>query len=345
MIADFLIFLAGVVIAGITLRDVFETVVVPGGNRGSLRVARRLIFVLLPIWKMVRGRRHALSGSFAPIVLVASFVIWITLLAVGFGLMIHAARTGFRPQPHSIAEGIYQAGSAIVTLGLNGMQALGPGRWIVLVAGFCGLAVMTMAVTYLLAVQTSLAKRDTGVIKLNTVAGNPPSALTLLENCASLGDRRELGEILREGRNWCATVSQSHSAHPSLLYFQSAGTGAGWPAALGALIDLALIVELCLDDSELRGPAVLLGAEANRLATQICADTRLTPKLAERDGCDVARLTERLAQANYALRVPIDPRAFAERRDLEQGAVEGIAVHLGKPSAPLLPAPATIPSA
>lgn len=336
MIFDLILFIGGLTIAAVTLRDVFETVVVPGGNRGSLRVAHRLASLLLPIWKLVRGKRRGLSGTFAPIVLVISFVLWISLLSLGSGLMIYAARAHFLPQPHSIAEAIYQAGCAIVTLGLNEMRATGLGRWIVLGAGFCGLAVMTMAVTYLLAVQSSLATRDTGVIKLNTGAGDPPSALALLEHYAEIDDRAELAEMLREGRNWCASMHQSHLAHPSLLYFQSTGTGAGWPAALGALIDFALVVESCLDEEELRGPAILLGAESTRLAEHICETVGIRPKPAGSNRSDVEQLITRLKKAGYGIRDQVDLSDFAKRRDLLQSPVEGIAVYLGRPSAPLV---------
>lgn len=337
MMFNLITFTAGLAIASVTLRDVFETVIVPGGNRGSLRIARRLTYLLLPIWKVVRGRRRGLSGTFAPIVLVTSFILWISFLAIGFGLMIYATRNSFHPAPHSIAEAIYQAGGSIVTLGLNEMRATGLGRWIVLGAGFCGLAVMTMAVTYLLAVQSSLAARDTGIIKLNTAAGDPPSAIALLEHYAEIRDRQELPAMLRESRDWCATVHQSHLAHPSLLYFQTTGTGAGWPAALGALIDLALIVEYCLDDQNLRGPAVLLEAESTRLAKHICEVIHVTPQPAECSPEQVEQLTKRLASAGYSLRSNVDLGAFAERRAAEQSAVEGMAVYLGKPSAPLIP--------
>lgn len=199
---------------------------------------------------------------------------------------------------------------------------------------------MTMAVTYLLAVQTSLAQRDTGIIKLSTSAGDPPAALTLLENLAMIDDQQELADILREGRNWCATVRQSHSAHPSLIYFQTTGTGAGWSAALGALIDLALITEYCLDDRALRGPAVLLGAEATRLASQICAVIHLPLGGCECDAADVEQLAARLVKAGYAIRADFDAAALAERRGTLHAAVEALAAHLGKPSSPLLPASA-----
>ncbi|MDP1907556.1 MAG: hypothetical protein Q8K85_04590, partial [Hyphomicrobium sp.] len=302
-----LIFIAGLMIASLALRDVFETVVVPSGNRSSLRVAHRLISLLLPVWKIVRGRRRGLSGTFAPMVLVASFIIWMSLLAIGFGLMIYAAQGGFRPPPQGVAEAIYQAGAVIITLGLNDMRAVGAGRWIVLAAGFCGLGVMTLAVTYLLAVQSSLAKRDTAIIKLNTAAGDPPAALALLETLALVDDRDELADILREGRNWCATVRQSHAAHPSLIYFQTTGTGAGWPASLGALIDLGLIVETILDDRRLGGPATLLVAEGARLAGHVSSAIGLATESCASTAEDVERLTERLSQAGYALRAGLDP--------------------------------------
>jgi hypothetical protein len=67
MAVDALLAIFGLVLAGLTLRDVFDTVVVPGGSRASLRVAQRLGSVLLPLWKAVRGRRRGISGGFAPL--------------------------------------------------------------------------------------------------------------------------------------------------------------------------------------------------------------------------------------------------------------------------------------
>lgn len=336
MVLNIVFFIAGLAIAGLTLRDVFETVVVPGANQAFLRVAHRLIYVFLPIWKAVRGRRRGLSGNFAPMVLVASFVLWISFLAIGFGLMIYALRGAFHPRPDDIGQAIYMAGSAVLTLGLNGEQADGAGRWIVLGAGFCGLAAMTMAVTYLLEVQSSVARRDTFIMKFNTAAGETPAALTVLENFAAMGNLRELPELLREGRNWCAAVRQSHSAHPSLSYFQTAGTGAGWPAALGAMLDLALILEACLADDELRGPALLLSADGTRLASEICAQTGLKYTPAEASPECVAQLLERLSTAGFALRSTVDAAALAERRAQQQAPIAAIAEHLGKPSALLV---------
>ncbi len=75
--------IGGVVLAFATVRDVFDTVVVPGGSRASLRVARRSVGMLLPLWRLLRRRREV-STAFAPTVLVFSFVIWMCLLALPF---------------------------------------------------------------------------------------------------------------------------------------------------------------------------------------------------------------------------------------------------------------------
>jgi hypothetical protein len=324
------LFIVGFALAALTLMDVFETVIVPGGSRASLRVARRLVWVLLPLWKIIKGSRHGLSSAFAPLVLVLCFTVWMTLLGVGFGLMAYGVRAEFQPPITSLADAIYIVGSSLVTIGLSESTALGVARWIVLAAGFCGLAVMTMAVTYLLEVQTSVSKRDIGIIKLNTSAGEPPSAVTLLQRFAAIDGTSEIINVLREGRDWCATVRQSHSNHPSLIYFQSVGTGSGWPAALGALLDLALLAEYCLEEKALRGPAVLLRDEASRMARELAALVRVVPLEGGGKEPELVQAAEQLRASGYELQGSIDFEILEQQRMDYSGCVDALAAHLGK---------------
>ncbi|MGE5561883.1 MAG: ion channel [Bacillota bacterium] len=336
MALDILFLLVGIVVAAMTLLDVFETVVVPGGSKASLKVAKRLVWLLLPLWKGLRGKRHGLSSAFAPLVLVLCFVIWMGLMAIGFGLMAYAERAHFHPPLRSFFDGVYIVGSSLVTVGLAESNPLGLARWIVLAAGFCGLAVMTMAVTYLLEVQSSVAKRDIGIIKLNTSAGEPPSAVTLLQRFGAIGYRSEIGDVLREGRDWCATVRQSHSNHPSLIYFQSVGTGSGWPAALAALLDLSLLSEHCIDDDSLRGSAVLLRDEGTRMARELAGVISLQPIEVQPDEPELVQAAERLRSGGYAIRPDIDFKALSRLRMEYRSCVEALARHLGKPGATLV---------
>ncbi len=331
-----LLFALGATLVMMTLLDVFETVIVPGGSRASLKVAKRLVFLLLPVWKAVRGQRHGLSGTFAPLILVLCFIAWISLLAFAFGLMAYSMSHQFDPPLKSLPDAVYMVGSSIVTIGMSEENALGAGRWIILAAGFCGLAVMTMAVTYLLEVQASVSKRDIGIIKLNTSAGEPPSAVTLLKRFAAIDNRDELKALLREGRDWCATVRQSHSNHPSLIYFQSVGTGSGWPAALGALLDLALLCQYCIRQESLGGSAVLLRDEGTRMARELAGVINLDRSDVAPDEPQLRQAAQQLEDAGYAIEEKIDFAMIADQRAAYLTCVDALAKHLGKPSAVLV---------
>jgi hypothetical protein len=329
-------FIVGLVLAAMVLKDVFETVVVPGGSRASLKVTHRLVIVFLPVWKRIRGRRRGLSTAFAPFILVSCFVIWMALLAIGFGLMAYSFRSDFQPPLKTFGDAAYLVGSSLVTVGLSKANPAGFGRWVVLGAGFCGLAVMTMAVTYLLEVQSSIARRDIGIIKLNTSAGTPPSALTLFERFAALRNQAALRKVLEESRDWCATVRQSHSSHPSLIYFQSIGTGAGWPAALGTVLDLGLIAEHLLDDDSLYGPAVLLREEGARMARELALMINVTPIPSKTQVVELQQLAKRLAQSGYCVAKATNLEAMAQQREQHMSCVDAIAEHLGRTTTSLV---------
>jgi hypothetical protein len=333
---EFLLFLIGFALAAATLRDVFDTVVVPGASRARLHVTRRLVFVLLPVWRRLRSPRRGLSTTFAPLMLVLSFSAWMLLLAVAFGLMAYALRGGFNPPLNSFAQAVFVAGSAL-TIGLSETDANGLARWVILGAGFCGLSVMTMAVTYLLVVQNGISRRDAGILKFRTSAGDPPSPVALLEKYAVLGLRAELPLVLREAREWCVAVRQSHSSHPSLIYFRSIGTGSGWPAALGALLDLALIIELLLDEPQGRGPAVLLREEGTGMLKDLTTLLGLDRKPRGTSPEELDIMIRRLSRAGYRMRAPHDRERFARMRDQYDQCVTAMAEHLGTPATQILP--------
>jgi hypothetical protein len=336
VISNIGLFLAGIILAALTLRDVFQTVIVPGEAHSSLQVARRLIHLLLPAWKLARGRRRGLSGSFAPSILVFSFVIWMAFLMLGFALMAWAVRDRFQPPLESYWEALYVAGCSLVTVGVSEENALGIARWVVLGSGFSGFAVVTMAVTYLLQVQNNVTRRDTGIIKLSTVAGSPPSAVTLLKRFAAIRNQHELGDTLRAGRDWCAAVRQSHVSHPTLIYFQSVGSEAGWPASLSALLDLSLMLEFFIDEEDLYGPAVLLREEGERTARELAASAGVKPNPIDPDEAELKQAQDQLAAAGYEPSSDADVAAIAGYRAEYRSCIQALAEHLGKPAGELV---------
>lgn len=325
---------AGLLLAWATLRDVFDTAVVPGEARGPLKLARRLLFASLPIF---RRTKTGIGTGFGPGVLVAAFVGWMVLLVLAFGLMAHAASGAFDPPLQGFPHALYVAGAAMTTMGFGTTEPSGVAAVLTVAASFCGLAVMTLAVTYLLEVEANIAVRDEGVLKLTTSAGEPPSALALLERYAGLGAHGEVQQELREGRQWCAAVLQSHATHPSLVYFRSARVGAGWPAVLGTLVDLALACEWLLDEPDTQAQAVLAREEALRLAREVVQLLGLEVVVNPVPPAAVQAFAERLARAGYAMRPERDLEGFAHARDARTACVDALAKHLGVPPAPLLP--------
>ncbi len=289
---------------------------------------------MLPIWKVTRRGKTGISTSFAPLVLLASFVVWMLLLLLGFGLIAHGFDNWFSPAADSFEQAMFIAGSALATVGLSGIEAHGPARWVLVASGLCGLAVLTMAVTYLIEVQEGIARRDSGVLKISTTSGEPPSAVGLLKRYAGLNAPKEIRHMLYDGR---ASVLQTHATHPSLIYFRSVGTGSGWPAALGALMDLALILEMLVDDPNSRAPAVLLRQEGLRLVRELGGMIGLEPEHDSTTANQAQAVCARLRSAGYRLRQPIDADQFAAKRREHARCITAIAEHLGTPQAPLLP--------
>lgn len=335
--ADTFLIIGGVILIGLTLADVFETVLAPGGSQAWLKIVRRTVFIVLPVWKRLTPRNRGISGMFAPVVLVISFVVWVSLLGFGFGAVIYALRSSFQPPLSGFWDAVYFAGSAIVTIGLSETDATGGARFVVLAAGLCGLAVITLAVTYFLLVLNSVASRDTEILKLSTCAGRPPSAVTLLETTARLRLHAELPRIMSDARDWCLTVRQSHATHPSLIYFESIGSGTGWPAALGALVDLALIAELWLDDDTLYGPAVLLRMDAVEMASELAALGGLDPSPVDTPAPVMEAAAARLTACGCRLKPDLDYQLAAQERARLQGPIAAMADHLGKPTTRLDP--------
>ncbi|TIR26273.1 MAG: hypothetical protein E5X34_05320 [Mesorhizobium sp.] len=336
MLVDIVQFVVGTLVVWFTLRDVFDTVVVPGESRASLRLASRMVFAGLFGLRHTRRPGAAIPAAFAPFVLVASFTGWMLLLIFGFGLMVAALSGWYRPAVPTFSQAVFVAGSSLVTVGLSETDATGPSRWVNIAAGFCGLSVMTMAVTYLLQVQTSIGRRDSGILKITTASGDPPSAVALLERYASLGCKDELEQVLVKGRDWCAEVLQSHASHPFLIYFRSLETGAGWPATLAALLDLAAVIE-AIDEPRLRGKAILLREEGTHLADELSKLLRLDIDRPTTDREVLQQVLERAARAGYGTPKPHGLGRLASLRERYAPTVEALSRHLGSPPAPLLP--------
>lgn len=332
--------IGGAIVAALTLLDVFDTVVVPGASQGWLRVAQHVRWLSLPLWRRLASRRNGaprIARGLAPFILTVTFSLWMTLLLLAYGLIDDGMQASFKPPLQSLPEAIYTAGLGLVTTGMSDRAAVGPARWVVLISGVSGLAVLTMAVTYILEVQNGLQRRDAALTKLSTTAGRPPSGIALLETYAALGCCSELGGLFREWRDWSAEVLHSHSSNPVLAYFRSISAEMDWPLAVGTVLDAASLYAAFVGGDEM-GPAMLLHRDGARLTaslSRLFGIEHAPPEAVSED--TLTQLEDRLEAAGYHTKRNHSARArfLALRRDYE-GRLDALCEHFGIPGVELL---------
>lgn len=275
--------MGGVTLVVVVLTDVFRSLVLPRASGRALRLGPWLAAGLLRgavRWtrRQPMAGRHNLLGALGPLLIVIEMLIWVTMLIFGFGLIF----TGLRGSIKAIAsfgDALYAAATAFFTLGLpGGYDAVGVARLVVAFCALAGLAVVTLTVTFLLAIQGALAQRETLVLQLRTRTGPNPSGLAILAAHDRLSDERRstLREFFQSWETWSAGVLLTHRAFPILCYFRSTDPDCEWLAALGATLDAACLVA-ALATNGLSEHAVLCHRMGARLAADLARQFRLTP--------------------------------------------------------------------
>jgi Ion channel len=255
--------LLGLTLLGLTLWDVFESVVVPRPTPGRFRIAR---YVVRGSWRIVRaimrgraaGARDQVFGLFGPAVSLILLGTWIASLILGYGLVLYGIRDQIEPVPGSIATTVYFAATSVLTLGFGEFVAVGGvARVVVVVAAATGLGVVALVVTFLFSIYGSYQRRELEVIRLQATAGAPPSAVALLEAFQRLEFADRLPAFFVVWQRWAAEVLDSHIAYPLLTYFRSSHDNLSWISALGAVLDAACLVLTTIRDVP-RGDAELV---------------------------------------------------------------------------------------
>ena len=138
---DVVIFLVGLVLLGIVLWDIFQSIVVPRPTPGRLRLGRYLIPPTWRLWRAIGTRaRNSQStdwflGLYAPGAAIVLFVVWLAVIIVADGLMLWALRAEVTPQLGGFFDALYFAGTSVLTLGFGEIIASGGlSRVVVIVA-------------------------------------------------------------------------------------------------------------------------------------------------------------------------------------------------------------------
>lgn len=236
--------LLGLVFVVIVIVDLLWTTVAAGSGAGPFTIRLgNVLRQLAPRGSTTRHHRFLqVLGVGITIALVGA---WIALLLLGWFLVFNSApdavvdaTTG---EPADQWARVYYTGFTIFTLGVGDYVAGGPLWQVATVAATgTGLALITLAITYLVSVTASVTQRRRLAQQISALGETPTEIMRVAWN----GDQLEgLDITLQLLMSDIAEVTQRHLAFPMLHYFHSFERNAAIAPGLAVVDELLMVLE------------------------------------------------------------------------------------------------------
>lgn len=251
---------AGSVLLLLVAYDVYSTVlrssarygpVGEGLNRAVWRVARRAAF------RLSRRRRHRLLNAVGPGLMPLLIATYIVLLTIAFALLyaphvqdsfILAAGT---KTDSDWLNAVYFSGCTLTTLGYGDIVPRTGGlRFVALFEAASGFALISLAITYLLAVNTALERKRTVALSLYHQAGEGADAAGYIAHHFVDGRFYGLRDALRTSTRDIQALLESHVEHPVINYFHPVEVYRSLPRILFLLLETCSVIRTSLDREE-----------------------------------------------------------------------------------------------
>lgn len=165
--------LAGIVVIGVGLHDMFHTLLHPTGQGRLSRM------VLTGMWKVSKATGHRLGSTVGPLAMVAVILVWVLLQLLGWALIYlpHVPEgfmysSGVDPSDYPDAlEAVYLSAVTLSTLGYGDMVATD--LWIRTASplqALTGFALLTAALTWFTQIYPPLSRRRALALELKGLA-------------------------------------------------------------------------------------------------------------------------------------------------------------------------------
>ena len=235
--------LAGVALVGSTLLSAIVTLVLPRGVQGRMF---RIVFVVvrgavdLVTRRASHHRRDMGLALVAPVGLLLLPVLWIVLVWIGYaGLHVAAGVQGWW-------AAFELSGSSLLTLGFISPEGLGQ-TLLSFSEATIGLGLLTLLIAYLPTMYSAFSAREIEVAMLEVRAGDPPSAIEMLERYRRIGRDEELPDLFDQWEGWFAVLDETHTSLAALPLFRSTSADRSWVTAAGTVLDAASLYLACID--------------------------------------------------------------------------------------------------
>jgi hypothetical protein len=326
MIAPFAVSV-GIVLLGVALWDAFSSVVLPRTVSGALRPARHFTRLSWRLWRFMgswvsnRRARQSFLTAFGPFSVFLLLSMWAVMILLAFALLHFGLGTQL---PASMSQGrmgwlLYMSGTTFFTLGLGDVVPLNPlGRALIVAEVGTGIVFLAMIIGYLPVLDQAYAQREVDIQLLESRAGSPQSAARLLRRFGRPASAEALAAVLREAERWAAELSQSHIAHPVLVYYRAQHLHQSWLLSLTMLLDACALLIISRKGEPSRQARATFRM-AVRVAVDLARVLGVTPERGTSERlppADLPRLSAVLKASGLIL--PEEPETEAELRELRE---------------------------
>ena len=250
--SDVVLCVLGWIVVGVTLADVFRTVLWSDKGAGPVTAA-----ITSMVRRMsARSRRSAVVSAAGPVALLLIISAWAVLLLVGFTLVLEwdpdAIRTAVTERPSDAFGRAYYVGFTLFTLGMGDLVPTTDwARAVTVLMNAVGMFLVTLSVTYLLPVISASVKARSFSSSVLAI-GETPEEIVIE---AWDGQRVQLEHQLRSFASEVTALSEQQLAYPVLHLFRSPDHGSSTPRAVAVLDDVLTMLDAVPPSAAPPGPA------------------------------------------------------------------------------------------
>jgi hypothetical protein len=241
--------------------ETFESMILP---RRINRFWRLTKFYYLSTWGVWRAfarllppskQRESILSVFGPLSVLGLFVMWVSMLIVGFGTLHWGLETNLNTSAENLGNDLptylYLSGTTFFTLGYGDVTAKSPlGHTLTVIESGVGFGFMAIVIGYMPVLYQAFSRREVSISLLDARAGSPPSAAELLLRLAHSRHVNAVDSLLAEWERWSAEVLESHLSYPSLSFYRSQHDNQSWLAALTMILDTCTFLIAGVDGAD-----------------------------------------------------------------------------------------------
>lgn len=249
----------GVCIILVVTNEAYVTILHSRGRNGPISH-----LICRAIWRLARAtaskasrkRRHIRLNSIGPMLMPTLIGVYITLLILGFALVYYPhMTTDFLIVPEAASppwiESLYFSGITLTTVGFGDIAPrTNFMRLAAVIESGAGFGLISLAITYLVAVYRALERKRTAALAFYHQAEGSADVIGFIANHMVAGKLSGLAPNLRVIARDLEEMLESHIEHPIIHYFHSVQVYKSLPRVLFLSLEICAVIRSCLDQQE-----------------------------------------------------------------------------------------------